>query len=82
MVKGVVRELVEFEKKQESLIGSRFMEVELLKNGAPTGEYLVAIDRVGVEIGDKVLITTGDSSRFALYDANMPCDAAIVGIVK
>ena len=57
------------------------MEVELMKNGELTGEFIIAVDSVGAGIGETVLITTGSSARLALHTANAPCDAVIVGIV-
>ena len=57
------------------------MEVELMKNGALTGDFIIAVDSVGAGIGETVLITTGSSARLALHNANAPCDAVIVGIV-
>ena len=57
------------------------MEVEIMKNGELTGEYLIAIDSVGAGIGETVLITTGSSARLALHNTNAPADAVIVGIV-
>ena len=57
------------------------MEVELMKNGELTGDYIIAVDSVGAGIGETVLITTGSSARLALHNANAPCDAVIVGIV-
>jgi ethanolamine utilization protein EutN len=57
------------------------MEVEIMKNGELTGEFLIAVDSVGAGIGETVLITTGSSARLALLHTNAPCDAVIVGIV-
>jgi len=63
------------------LIGSKFMEVEIMKNGVLTGDYIIAVDTVGAGINEEVLITTGRSARLAMHNANAPCDAVIVGIV-
>ena len=57
------------------------MEVQLIKNGAFTDEYIIAIDSVGAGIGETVLITTGSSARLALHNTSSPADAVIVGIV-
>ena len=57
------------------------MEVEIMKNGELTGEYIIAIDSVGAGIGETVLITTGSGARLALRDTSAPADAVIVGIV-
>ena len=81
MLRGIIRGNIVSTRKQESLIGSKFMEVEIMKNGELTGEYVIAIDSVGAGIGETVLITTGSSARLALHNVNAPADAVIVGIV-
>lgn len=81
MLRGIIRGHIVSTRKQESLIGSKFMEVQLLKNGDLTEEYIIAIDSVGAGIGETVLITTGSSARLALRNTQAPADAVIVGIV-
>jgi ethanolamine utilization protein EutN len=81
MLRGIIRGNIVSTRKQQALVGSKFMEVEIMKNGELTGDYLIAIDSVGAGIGETVLITTGSSARLALRDTNAPCDAVIVGIV-
>ena len=81
MLRGIIRGHIVSTKKQPSLVGSKFMEVEILKNGELTGEYIIAVDSVGAGINEEVLITTGSSARLALQNTNAPCDAVIVGIV-
>ena len=81
MLKGIVIGNVVSTRKQDALIGSKFMEVQIMKNGNLTDEYLIAIDSVGAGIGETVLITTGSSARLALKNTSAPTDAVIVGIV-
>jgi ethanolamine utilization protein EutN len=81
MLRGIIRGHIVSTRKQESLIGSKFMEVQLMKNGDLTDEYVIAIDSVGAGIGETVLITTGSSARLALRNTSAPADAVIVGIV-
>ena len=81
MLKGIIRGNIVSTRKQESLIGSKFMEVELIENGNLTKKFIVAIDSVGAGIGETVLITTGSSARLALHNQCAPADAVIVGIV-
>ncbi|MBE5747133.1 MAG: ethanolamine utilization protein EutN [Clostridiales bacterium] len=81
MLRGIIRGHIVSTKKQESLVGSKFMEVELMKNGQLTGDFIIAVDSVGAGINEEVLITTGSSARLALNNTNAPCDAVIVGIV-
>ena len=81
MLRGLIRGHIVSTRKQDSLIGSKFMEVQIMKNGELTDEYLIAIDSVGAGIGETVLITTGSSARLALKNTSAPTDAVIVGIV-
>ena len=81
MLKGIIRDTIVSTRKQEALIGSKFMEVEIIENNELTGKYLIAVDSVGAGIGETVLITTGSSARLALHNTSAPCDAVIVGIV-
>ena len=81
MLKGIIRGNIVSTRKQDSLVGSKFMEVQLIKNGKETDEFIIAIDSVGAGIGETVLITTGSSARIAMKNQNYPCDAVIVGIV-
>ena len=81
MQKGIIVGNIVSTRKQTSLVGSKFMEVRLIKNGKSTDEYIVAVDSVGAGIGETVLLTLGSSARLALHNTNAPVDAVIVGIV-
>ncbi|MBQ8448957.1 MAG: EutN/CcmL family microcompartment protein [Clostridia bacterium] len=81
MLKGLVIGNVVSTKKQESLTGSKFLEVRIIENNRETDKYIVAVDSVGAGIGEEVLITTGSSARLALRNQFEPVDAVIVGIV-
>lgn len=81
MLKGIVVGNVVSTKKQESLTGSKFLEVNLIENGVRTDKYIIAVDSVGAGIGEVVLVTTGSSARLALRNQFEPVDAVIVGIV-
>jgi ethanolamine utilization protein EutN len=81
MLKGIIRGNIVSTRKQDALVGSKFMEVQLEENGKLTEKYIIAIDSVGAGIGERVLITTGSSARLALANTQAPTDAVIVGIV-
>ena len=81
MLRGIIRGNIVSTRKQEALVGSKFMEVEIIENGNLTGKYIIAIDSVGAGIGETVLITTGSAARLALHNTSCPVDAVIVGIV-
>lgn len=66
-------------RKNENLIGSKFLIIEPLeKMGCGR---LVAIDHVGAGIGEVVLVATGSAARIGCKLESSPIDAAIVGIV-
>ena len=81
MLRGIIRGTIVSTRKQDSLVGSKFMEVQIMENGQLTDKYIVAIDSVGAGIGETVLVTTGSSARLALHNQSAPADAVIVGIV-
>ena len=67
-------------RKNEKLIGSKFLIVEPLKSMAQK-EKLVAIDNVGAGFGETVLVARGSAARIGCDCEKAPIDAAIVGIV-
>lgn len=81
MQKGIVIDHVVSTRKQESLVGSKFLEVQLVENGVKTEKFIIAVDSVGAGIGETVLMTVGSSARLALANQSAPVDAVIVGIV-
>ena len=80
MLIGKVTGSVVATRKNENLVGNKFMVVELV---ADMGEKkkIVAIDNIGAGIGEIVLIATGSAARIGCGVSNTPVDAAIVGIV-
>ena len=81
MLKGIVISNIVATRKQDALIGSKFLEIRLIENGKDTDKYMIAVDSVGAGIGETVLITTGSSARLALHNNESPVDAVVVGIV-
>ncbi|MBE6694981.1 MAG: ethanolamine utilization protein EutN [Ruminococcaceae bacterium] len=81
MLKGIVVGHIVSTRKQETLVGSKFLEVNLIENGKETDKYIIAVDSVGAGIGETVLVTTGSPARLALREQNAPVDAVVVGIV-
>lgn len=68
-------------RKNENLVGNKFMVIELSKEMAGQKRNIVAIDNIGAGIGETVLIATGSAARIGCGVENTPVDAAIVGIV-
>ena len=80
MIIGKVKGSVVSTRKNENLIGNKFMIVEPTKEMGIAGT-IVAIDNVGAGIGEIVLVATGSAARIGCNMENAPVDAAIVGIV-
>ena len=81
MLVGMVVGTIVSTRKNESLVGSKFLEVQVYEAGKPTSRHVIAIDTVGAGIGEKVLIVTGSGARIAVGSREKPVDMVIVGIV-
>ncbi|MCM1045680.1 MAG: EutN/CcmL family microcompartment protein [Candidatus Gastranaerophilales bacterium] len=81
MIIGKVTGSIVSTRKQDNLIGNKFMIVEPI--GIMNGEnrQLVAIDNIGAGIGEYVLIAQGSAARIGCGMSDSPIDAAIVGII-
>ena len=80
MIIGKVVGSVVSTRKNEKLIGSKFMIVETQANMGEN-RRVVAVDDVGAGIGEMVLVATGSAARVGCDCENAPVDAAIVGII-
>lgn len=81
MIVGKVVGSVVSTRKNENLIGSKFMVVEPIAEMGNPCEKIVAVDNVGAGIGEIVLVATGSAARIGCGMESSPVDAAIVGIV-
>jgi len=81
MIVGKVVGSVVATRKNENLIGNKFMIVEPYENMRGVNNRIVAIDNVGAGIGEIVLVAEGSAARIGCGLPNAPVDAAIVGIV-
>lgn len=69
-------------RKEEALVGQKFMIVKLMDNdGEFNGNIIVAADNIGAGIGDRVLVTQGSVASYLLSNKPVPVDALIVGII-
>jgi ethanolamine utilization protein EutN len=80
MIVGKIVGSVIATRKNEKLVGSKFMIVEPIDHMLIKGR-IVAIDNVGAGIGELVLIATGSAARIGCNMKEAPIDAAIVGII-
>lgn len=81
MIIGKVVGSVVATRKNENLIGNKFLIVEPLKMMDSDSQRIVAIDNVGAGIGETVLVALGSAARIGCQMEHSPVDAAIVGIV-
>ena len=66
----------------DGMQGSRYLLVEKTDQyGTKKGDYLVALDIVGVANGELVMVTEGSPSRETPVTVNKPLDALVVAIV-
>ena len=68
-------------RKNEKLIGNKFMIVELVENMSDKKQQIIAIDNIGAGIGEYVLVAQGSAARIGCNMQDAPVDAAIVGII-
>ena len=81
MIIGKVTGSVVSTRKNENLVGSKFMIVEPVCGMKSENSKFVAIDNIGAGIGELVLVATGSAARIGCDKELSPIDAAIVGII-
>ncbi|WFR55166.1 EutN/CcmL family microcompartment protein [Anaerocolumna sp. AGMB13025] len=81
MIVGKVVGSVVATRKNDNLVGSKFLIVEPFETMEQGKGRIVAIDNVGAGIGEIVLVAKGSAARIGCNLKDAPIDAAIVGIV-
>ncbi len=81
MIIGKVVGTVVATRKNEKLVGSKFLIVEPFNKMGTDKSRFIAVDNVGAGVGEHVLVTTGSAARVIDHMQDSPIDAAIVGIV-
>ena len=81
MLAGKVVGSVVSTRKNERLIGNKFMVVEIIGKMQDRERQLIAIDNIGAGVGEYVLEAPGSAARIGCGMADAPVDAAIVGII-
>jgi microcompartment protein CcmK/EutM len=77
-----VRGTVVATNRSDKVAGARWLLVEESdQKGAGKGEYLVALDMVGADRGQLVLLTQGSSCRWTARTDDRPMDTLVVAIV-
>ena len=81
MIVGKVIGSIVSTRKNENLVGNKFMLVEPIEEIGNTTNRIVAVDNIGAGIGELVLVALGSAARIGCGMETSPVDAAIVGIV-
>lgn len=81
MIVGKIVGSIVATRKNENLVGSKFLIVEPLDKMEQGSGRIVAVDNVGAGIGEIVLVAKGSAARIGCNMEHSPVDAAIVGIV-
>jgi microcompartment protein CcmK/EutM len=77
-----VRGTVIATKRSDSLQGAKWLLVEECDPlGTGRGDCLVALDMVGADRGQMVLLTQGSSCRWTMRTEDRPIDTLVVAIV-
>jgi microcompartment protein CcmK/EutM len=77
-----VRGTVIADRRSDGIEAPRYLLVEDCgPDGSGLGGYLVALDMVGAERGQLVMLTQGSSCRWTDRTADKPMDTLAVGIV-
>ncbi len=80
MIIGKVVGSVVSTRKNDNLVGNKFMIVEPIPS-LKVENRIVAIDKIGAGIGEYVLVAQGSAARIGCGMDKAPVDAAIVGII-
>jgi microcompartment protein CcmK/EutM len=69
-------------RREPALAGAKLLVIQPLRTDrTPHGKPLVAVDSVGAGAGEDVFYVRGREASFPFLPAEVPTDAAIVGIV-
>lgn len=70
-------------RKEERLSGLKLLVIQPMNllNDQPIESPIVAADRIGAGVGEKVIYVGGSSARGAAGGQDIPVDATVVGIV-
>jgi ethanolamine utilization protein EutN len=69
-------------RKDEGLVGMKLLLIQPLRpDRSPHGKPIVAVDSVGSGVSEEVFYVRGREASFPFLPAEVPTDAAVVGIV-
>jgi ethanolamine utilization protein EutN len=69
-------------RKDAGLVGTKLLVIQPLRpDRAAAGPPLVAVDSVGAGVSEEVFYVRGREASFPFLPAEVPTDAALIGIV-
>ncbi|ARJ39613.1 ethanolamine utilization protein EutN [Sporosarcina ureae] len=83
MLIGTVIENIWATRKENGLTGLTFLVIQpgLDQKHVSSEMPIIAVDRIGAGIGDKVIVTQGSPASIIQVDQKIPIDAIVIGIV-
>ena len=81
MILGTVTGQVWATRKAGRLVGHKLLVVKPSRSFRLGTDHVIAIDQVGAEVGQQVLVCMGAAGRWQTGDDRTPTDAAICAIV-
>jgi len=82
MILGKVVGTVVSSTINDGMKGSRYLLIDKTdQHGTKKGDYIVALDIIGVAYDELVMVTEGSPSRETPLTVSKPLDALVVGIV-
>ena len=76
MIAGKVVGSIVATRKNDKLIGNKFMIVEIIDSMSDKAKQLIAVDNIGAGIGEYVLVAQGSAARIGCDMKEAPVDAA------
>ncbi|RKP54071.1 ethanolamine utilization protein EutN [Cohnella endophytica] len=69
-------------QKEEGMDNLKLMVIQPIDfRNADAGQHVIAADRIGAGVGEKVIVSRGSPARILFGGRMVPIDAMIVGIV-
>lgn len=83
MLLGTVIENIWATRKEDGLTGLTFLVIQpgVDQKHVSSEMPIIAVDRIGAGIGDRVIVTQGSPAGAVQLDLKIPIDAIVIGIV-
>ena len=81
MILGTVSGNLWATRKCDRLVGKKLLMVRIDRSYNHYADHVVAIDDVGAQVGERVVVCMGAPARWVAGDSRTPVNAAIAAIV-